>query len=380
MFCNSCGKEIADSSAFCNFCGNKIAMASEIANATGSSESNSIREKLASGKEAKNRKDWSGAERFYGAVLLENPSQYDALFYDAYAKAMETMSSQEVFKRKSEMNVLHTVLLDLPRYYDPDNAEKLDTVTEMLDDLKKLICCSFVFTQKKNGYGMVISSNADETYAIFVETVRTFKKVIDALVERGDKLAIHRSALNFYTSAKGLSWDYSSKVAIANDIAKWIEEEKQTVETLRRIPIEAYWKEHSEERKELEAEKETANSEIQRLQAEIESMSEFAEYKKIEGELHEINEQLAKTGVTGIFKEFGSSAKEKGFKSILGLKDTVSNKMSDKKDLKTKKSETERNLEEAKSRLDIASKSYNEAINDLQNRISQIDEEFNKDR
>lgn len=226
---------------------------------------------------------------------------------------------------------------------------------------------------------MVVSSNADETYTIFVETVRTFRKVIDDLAERGDKLVIHRSALNFYTSAKGISWDYSSKVAIVNDITKWIEEENQTVETLRRIPIEAYWKEHSEERKALEAEKETANLEIQRLQAEIESMSEFAEYKKIKSELHEINEQLAQTGVTGMFKEFGSSAKEKGFKYILGLKDTVSNKMNDKKEWKAKKSETEKHLEKAKSRLETASKSYNETINDLQNRISQIDGEFNKD-
>ena len=293
---------------------------------------------------------------------------------------METMSVQEVFKRKAEMNVLHTVLLDLPDHYDPDDAENVEMVAEAFADLKNLIGCSFVFTQTKNGYGMVISSNADQTYEIFVETVRNVKKVMDALSEKADKLPIHRKALEFYSTAKGLSWDYSSKVAIANDIAKWIEEEKQTVETLRRIPIEAYWKEHADEKAALEAEKENALAEIEKLKQEIETLDEYASYKAIESELHGIDEQLSGTGVTGFFKEFGSSAKEKGLKSIRGLKDTFSNKMSDKKALKAKKAETEKSLEEAKSRLDTASESRNATINDLQNRINEIDEEFNKDR
>ena len=385
MYCNNCGKELPDGSAFCNFCGTKITVTSSDENINNNNNSTSkpnesIKEKLSSGREAKNRKDWRGVERFYGAVLLEDPNQYEALFYDAYAKAMETMSSQEVFKRKAEMNVLHTVLLDLPNHYDPDDTENVEMISEIFLDLKNLIACSFVFTQTKNGYGMVISSNANETYAIFVETVKNVKNVMDALSEKSDKISIHRKALDFYTTAKSLSWDYSSKVAIVNDITKWIEAEKQTIETLRRIPIDAYWKEHAEERTALETEKENALTEIQKLQNEIEDLDEYAVYKKIENELQDINSQLSGTGVTGIFKEIGSSAKEKGFKSILGLKNTISNKMSDKKDLQAKRTEIEKNLAEAKSRLDTASKSHNEKINDLQNRISQIDEEFNKDR
>ena len=385
MYCNNCGEKLPDGSAFCNSCGAKLNAAPDNENSNKNSDpapkpNEGIMGKLASGREAKNRKDWRGAERFYGAVLLEDPNQYEALFYDAYAKAMEAMSVQEVFKRKAEMNVLHTVLLDLPDHYDPDDAENVEMVAEAFADLKNLIGCSFVFTQTKNGYGMVISSNADQTYEIFVETVRNVKKVMDALSEKADKLPIHRKALEFYSTAKGLSWDYSSKVAIANDIAKWIEEEKQTVETLRRIPIEAYWKEHADEKAALEAEKENALAEIEKLKQEIETLDEYASYKAIESELHGIDEQLSGTGVTGFFKEFGSSAKEKGLKSIRGLKDTFSNKMSDKKALKAKKTETEKSLEEAKSRLDTASESRNATINDLQNRINEIDEEFNKDR
>ncbi|MBP3380436.1 MAG: zinc-ribbon domain-containing protein [Ruminococcus sp.] len=385
MYCNNCGEKLPDGSAFCNSCGAKLNAAPDNENSNKNSDpapkpNEGIMGKLASGREAKNRKDWRGAERFYGAVLLEDPNHYEALFYDAYAKAMETMSVQEVFKRKAEMNVLHTVLLDLPDHYDPDDAENVEMVAEAFADLKNLIGCSFVFTQTKNGYGMVISSNADQTYEIFVETVRNVKKVMDALSEKADKLPIHRKALEFYSTAKGLSWDYSSKVAIANDIAKWIEEEKQTVETLRRIPIEAYWKEHADEKAALEAEKENALAEIEKLKQEIETLDEYASYKAIESELHGIDEQLSGTGVTGFFKEFGSSAKEKGLKSIRGLKDTFSNKMSDKKALKAKKAETEKSLEEAKSRLDTASESRNATINDLQNRINEIDEEFNKDR
>lgn len=384
MYCNSCGKELPDGSAFCNFCGAKLNAAlnnESINNNNSAAKSNeNIKEKLASGREAKNRKDWRGAERFYGAALLEDPNQYEALFYDSYAKAMETMSVQEVFKRKAEMGVLHTVLLDLPNHYEPNDAENIELCSGIIEDLKNLIGCSFVFSQTKNGYGMVVSSNADETYSIFVETVRNVKKVMEALSEKADKLSIHRKALEFYSTAKALSWDYSNKVAIVNDVTKWIEEEKQTVETLRRIPIEAYWKEHAEERVALEAEKENALTEIQKLQTEIKALDEYASYKEIESELHEINEQLAGTGVTGIFKEFSSSAKEKGFKSILGLKDTISNKRNDKNDFKVKKAEIEKNLEEAKSRLDTASKTHNEKINELQNRVNEIDEEFEKDR
>ncbi|MGN0613418.1 MAG: zinc-ribbon domain-containing protein [Porcipelethomonas sp.] len=385
MYCNSCGKELPDGSAFCNFCGSRLNAApnnESISNNDNSAlkSNEGIKEKLASGREAKNRKDWRGAERFYGAVLLEDPNQYEALFYDSYAKAMETMSVQEVFKRKAEMGVLHTVLLDLPNHYEPNDTENLEMCTGIIEDLNNLISCSFVFTQTKNGYGIVVSSNADETYAIFVETVRNVKKVMEALSEKADKLSIHRKALDFYSTAKELSWDYSSRVAIVNDLAKWIEEEKQTVETLRRIPIEAYWKEHAEERAALEAEKKNALTEIQKLQTEIEALDEYASCKEIESDLQEINEQLSGTGVTGIFKEFSSSAKEKGFKSILGLKDTISNKRNDKRDFKEKKAEIEKNLEEAKSRLDTASKTHSDKINELQNRVNEIDEEFEKDR
>lgn len=86
---------------------------------------------------------------------------------------------------------------------------------------------------------------------------------MDALSENKDVLSIHRKALDFYCAAKGLSWDYASKVAIVNDISKWIENEKQTVETLRWIPIDAYWKEHAEEKAAIEAEKENALTEIE---------------------------------------------------------------------------------------------------------------------
>lgn len=382
MYCNNCGKELPDGSAFCNFCGTKLGLATvDNNNANPASKSNeAIKEKLISGREAKDRKDWRGVERFYGAVLLENPNLYEALFYDAYAKAMETMSVAEVFKRKSEMNVLHTVLLDMPNHFDPEDNENVEMITEIFTDLKNLICCGFVFKQTKNGYGMVISSNADETYAIFVETVKNCKKVMDALSENKDVLSIHRKALDFYCAAKGLSWDYASKVAIVNDISKWIENEKQTVETLRRIPIDAYWKEHAEEKAALEAEKENALTEIEGLKNEIESLKEYTSYREIESKLQDINQQMSEAGVTGALKEFGSSVKGKGFKSILGLKDTFSNKMSDKKALKTKKADIENDLTDAKSRLDAASKSQNDTINDLQNRINAIDEEFNKDR
>ena len=203
---------------------------------------------------------------------------------------------------------------------------------------------------------------------------------MDDLSQKADKLSIHRKALDFYNTAKSLSWDYSSKVAISNDINKWIEEEQQTIETLRKIPIEAYWREHAEERAALETEKQNALTEIQKQHKKIESLDEYVSYKEVETELKIINEQLAGTGVAGIFKEFSSSSKEKGFKSILGLKDTVSNKMNDKKNLKLKKSYIEKRLDEAKSRLDTASKTHNEKINTLQSRINEIDNEFNKDR
>ncbi|MGN0585298.1 MAG: zinc-ribbon domain-containing protein [Ruminococcus sp.] len=157
MYCNSCGKKLPDGSVFCNFCGAKLNAASndESINKNNDSDSKSngrIKEKLASGREAKNRKDWRGAERFYGAVLLEDPNQYEALFYDSYAKAMETMSVEEVFKRKTEMNVLHTVLLDLPNHYDPDDTKSIEMCAGIIEDLKNLIGCSFIYKQTKNGY------------------------------------------------------------------------------------------------------------------------------------------------------------------------------------------------------------------------------------
>lgn len=387
MFCNKCGKKLEDGSLFCNYCGNKINITEENSNTNATvtdsisaKVSDSITEKLISGREAKKRKDWRAVQRIYQSVLTEIPDQYEALFYDAYAKAMESMTGQDVFKRKAEMEVVHNVLSSLPNYYVPDDSENLNIVSFMLRDMTELICFPFVFTQTKNGFGMVIASNAGETYAIFVETVRLIYSVTNSLYEKKNELALHRCALEFYLGAQSLAWDYNSKVAIANDVTKWIDEEKQNIENIRRGPIEAYWKEHAEERIQLEAEKKSASEEIDKLKEEISSLEESDTCKQLENELKEIDEKLSGTGVTGIFKGIGSSVKEKGVKSILGIKGTVSDKMSEKKELQAKRAEVEKLLDEAKAKLSEVSKPQNDRIASLQQRIDQINEEFDKDR
>ena len=62
MYCNNCGEKLPDGSAFCNSCGAKLNAAPDNENSNKNSDpapkpNEGIMGKLASGREAKNRKD-----------------------------------------------------------------------------------------------------------------------------------------------------------------------------------------------------------------------------------------------------------------------------------------------------------------------------------
>ena len=105
----------------------------------------------------------------------------------------------------------------------------------MADDLAKMICSNFVFTEWKNGYGVVTKTNKGETYTLFGTLLDAFKETIDNIEKIDDQPYLHTASIRFYKVAQ-LTGIGNWKTLMQ----KWIdEEERELVQLLPTISVKA---------------------------------------------------------------------------------------------------------------------------------------------
>ena len=143
-------------------------------------------------------------------------------------------------------------------HYQIDRREENKiAINSIADDLAKMICSNFVYTEWKNGYSVVTKTNKGETYTLFGTLLDAFKETIDNIEKVDDQPYMHEASIRFYRVA--------SLTGIGNWgtlMQKWIDEEQTELDALRKKTIDAYWTEHKDEKGALDSEKAALQSQV----------------------------------------------------------------------------------------------------------------------
>lgn len=325
-----------------------------------------VQKYLANARRAKEKEDWEETEKYYNMVEQNDPDNIEAIFYSAYGKAKTTLVSDDLYKRQAAFKVLSNCISIIDDHYQPERGEEnKKAITDMAADLARMLASEFVYTKWKNGYGIVVRTNQNETYTLFVNLLVKFRESVSNIAQVDDQVYLHEALLSLYRVARECSYVNSDTMCqwIAEE-EQWIaEEEEKKSKVLERKRYEEYWTAHPEERKALEAEKKELNDRLGELNAamdalpDVKSIPDGTAAKKLREELAARIEE--KTSI-GVFK------------------------MKERNALQEKINEVYQKLvaaqEEDKKRIETEKKNLEEQIATVQGRLNEINAELTKER
>lgn len=241
---------------------------------------------LANARRAKEKEDWEETEKYYNMVEQNDPDNIEAIFYSAYGKAKTSLTDGDVYKRAATFKVLENCISIVDDHYKPDRREEnMQAIISIGIDLGKMVCSNFVFTEWKNGYGVVTKTDKGETIHMFSSLLNAFKETMDNIQKIDDQPYLHETSIAFYSMAMMTGyWSMDS-------LQGWIDEEKQELIALKKKAISAYWYEHAEEKTALEEEKKELAAKIENCQTKISQLLAVKEEAQIEAKIEALQQE-----------------------------------------------------------------------------------------
>lgn len=307
---------------------------------------------LANARRAKEKEDWEETEKYYNMVEQNDPDNIEAIFYSAYGKAKSTLVDGDLYKRQVAFKVLTNCISVIDDHYQIERAEEnRKAIEDIAKDLSAMFFSNFVFTEWKNGYGVVTKTNKNETYELFSRLVVQFRESILNIAKVDDHAYLHESLKLTYAAILLLKdvWNENFK----NRIKGWQKEADERIAAVRTKMIDKYWSEHVDEKAALDNELSGLKDNVTAKQIEIENLYETNVLKDLEDQVAALKKE--KDGL-GLFK-----GKEK--KALQEQIDALNIKV---KDATTAKS--------------AAVAPFNAEIANMQKRIDEINAELTKDR
>ncbi|WP_248923001.1 hypothetical protein [Olsenella intestinalis] len=221
---------------------------------------------LANARRAKEKEDWEETEKYYNLVEQNDPNNIEAIFYSAYGKAKASLVDGDIYKRESAFNVLSNCISIIDDHYKPERQdENREAIMSMADDLAEMLCSGFVFSEWKNGYGVVVRDNKSDTYALFVDLIVQFAKSIENIKQVDDHPYLHEALIGLFSSALNRDYlDFSQK----NLLRDWIKDEQRELAVLQEKQAKEYWAEHPVEKANLKKKKSELNEQLLALKTE----------------------------------------------------------------------------------------------------------------
>lgn len=140
---------------------------------------------LQNARRAKQKEDWEETEKYYNLVEQNAPDNIEAIFYSSYGKAKSSLVESDLFKRQAAFKVLQNCVSIID---DNFNIEKEEDNRKIIEEISKdicgMACSSFVYNEKKNGYGMVISSDRTQTIVLFNELGKEFMISLEHIAQK----------------------------------------------------------------------------------------------------------------------------------------------------------------------------------------------------
>ncbi len=304
-----------------------------------------VQKYLANARRAREKEDWEETEKYYNMVEQNAPDNIEAIFYSSYGKAKATLVDGDIYKRQAAFNVLKNCISVIDEHYKIEDAEEnKKAIEDMAKDLAKMFLSNFVFTEWKNGYGVVTKTNKAETYALFARLLEQFRDSILKIAEIDNHIYLHESLKVTYVAILALEGAWNENGICI--IREWKEEAERTIEDMQKKIINEYWKEHAVEKDKFDSEKNELNKQI-------ENLPESIEIKALDEEITSLYQRKSELG---IFK-----GKEKK-----ALQDQI-----DKLSIC---------LRDAKNKKVVSSRQFTERITEIEKEIEKINEELVKNQ
>lgn len=219
-----------------------------------------VKKYLENARRAMAKEDWEETEKYYNMVEQNDPNSIEAIFYSAYAKAKQTLIEDDIYKREAAFKVLANSISIIDDHFDASRGEENEAaIKSMASDLAKMISSNFVFTEWKNGYGIVTKTNKSQTFAMFARLILSFKESVDHIIEVADGAYLHESMILLLKTAIATN-QFNSKL-----LNKLLVQEQDAFKRF------AYWAmpEHKEEKTRLYAEKRSLEEQIDAKLADV---------------------------------------------------------------------------------------------------------------
>ena len=255
-----------------------------------------VKKYLENARRAKEKEDWEETEKYYNLVEQNDPENFEAIFYSAYGKAKSSLVVNDIYKRQSIFNVLNNCLCSVFEKYDSGDAEEeKEIIANIALDVRRMLMAEFVYTEWKNGYGVVTRTNQNDTYQLFVNLANTFHKVITAIIQnKEDRPYLHQVLIDLYNLLVQL--DYVSD-GMKQDCRRRINEQKEQKEKIYKERNNAYWGNHLEEKNILEEKKAFLEKQIEELNKQIDALPESMELTAINKEIEHLKEKKENLGI-----------------------------------------------------------------------------------
>lgn len=179
----------------CTFCGTKYTVEEakkmliegtvEVAGTVKVDNSSFVEKCLQNARRAKQKEDWSETEKYYNLVEQNDPTNIEAIFYSSYGKAKNSLVEADIYKRKAAFKVLQNCVSIIDDNFDIAKEKELKIVIEQISsDIIQMACSNYVYNQRKNGYGLVISSDKFDTVTLFNELGREFMVSLEHIAKK----------------------------------------------------------------------------------------------------------------------------------------------------------------------------------------------------
>lgn len=302
LICEMCGSAdlIKEDGVFvCQCCGCKYSiedakrmMIDGVVDVRGTVEvdnSNFVKNYLTNARLAMKNENWNEVEKYYNAVKQNDPGDVEAIIYSAYGKAMLTLTDSDLYKRQAAFKVLKNCILSLSDHYYKRKSDTKSVIIGMYSPLNKMFRSEFVFTEWKNGYGVVTENNKNETYVLFIGIFDAFAESINKILEFDYQAEFCKVMLNLCSSTIWIILGLGNE----NPMSKLVKENTNSI--IKQITEKYYWSEHRDERAALDKEKEVLTEEIENLR----NSPEMKAKERIESEIKALNAKLSITFFNG---------------------------------------------------------------------------------
>jgi hypothetical protein len=140
---------------------------------------------LANARRAKQKEDWEETEKYYNMVEQNDPSNIEAIFYSSYGKAKSSLVESDLYKRQAAFKVLTNCvsLIDDNYSIEKEDDEK-ETIKQISADIFAMACSQYVYNYKKNGHGVVVSSDKLQTVTLFNNLGSAFVTSLEHIIAK----------------------------------------------------------------------------------------------------------------------------------------------------------------------------------------------------